>query len=159
MGRIRTGIRLTGASWRVVRTERSLLAFPVLAALFGIGYLLAVILPLAVVGYVVVGDYVVVQLVVLFLMLLGTSIGATFFGVAAAANASALFDGRDPTLGDGIRVARSRFGVIVTRPSEASRMIASRTGVLDMPREATNAPSSRSDPGANARDRMRSRKA
>jgi hypothetical protein len=96
-----------------VRTERSLLAFPVLAALFGIGYLLAVILPLAVVGYVVVGDNVVVQLVVLFLMLLGTSIGATFFGVAAAANASAVFDGRDPTLGDGIRVARSRFGVIV----------------------------------------------
>mgnify|MGYP003347926110 CR=1 FL=1 len=113
MGRIRTGIRLTGASWRVVRTERSLLAFPVLAALFGIGYLLAVVLPLAIVGYVVVGNNVIVQLVVLFLMLLGTSIGATFFGVAAAANASAVFDGRDPTLGDGIRVARSRLGVIV----------------------------------------------
>lgn len=113
MGRIRTGIRLTGASWRVVRTERSLLAFPLLAALFGIGYLLAVVLPLAIVGYVVVGSNVIVQLVVLFLMLLGTSIGATFFGVAAAANASAVFDGRDPTLGDGIRVARSRLGVIV----------------------------------------------
>jgi hypothetical protein len=113
MGRVRTGIRLAGQSWRIVRTERSLLAFPLLSALFAVGYLAIVIAPLGVVGYVVLGDNPILQLVLLFLMLLGMSIGATFFGVATAANASAVFDGRDPTLGDGIRVARSRLGVIV----------------------------------------------
>lgn len=113
MGRIRLGIRLAGTSWHVVRTERSLIAFPLLSALFAIAYLLCIVLPLALVGYVAFGDNAIPQLIVLFVLLLGTSIGATFFGVAAAANASAVFDGRDPTLGDGIRVARSRLGVII----------------------------------------------
>ena len=113
MGRVRTGIRLAGQSWRIVRTERSLLAFPVLSAAFAIAYLIVVIAPLGAVGYLVFGNNTILQLVVLFLMLLGSSIGATFFGVAAASNASAVFDGRDPAIGDGVRVARSRLGVIV----------------------------------------------
>ena len=113
MGRIRIGIRLAGQSWRIVRSERSLLAFPLLSAAFGVGYLLVVILPLGAIGYIVFGSNGILQLALLFLVLLGMSIGATFFGVATAANASAVFDGKDPTLGDGIRVARSRFGVIV----------------------------------------------
>ena len=46
MGRIRLGFRLAGQSWRIVRTERSLLAFPVLAALFGLLYLAVVVAPL-----------------------------------------------------------------------------------------------------------------
>mgnify|MGYP003347553198 CR=1 FL=1 len=113
MGRIRIGIRLAGQSWRIVRSEKSLLAFPLLAALFGIGYLAVVIAPLGAIGYIAFGANTILQLILLFLMLLGMSIGATFFGVATAANASAVFDGRDPTLGDGIRVARSRLGVII----------------------------------------------
>lgn len=113
MGRFRTGIRLAGQSWGIVRSERSLLAFPLLSALFGIAYLGVVVAPLGVVGYLAFGSNPVLQLVLLWVMLLGTSIGATFFGVATAANASAVFDGRDPTLGDGVRVARSRLGVIV----------------------------------------------
>lgn len=113
MGRIRLGFRLAGHSWRIVRTERSLLAFPALAALFALAYLAVVVLPLELVVYLAAGANGIVQIAFLFLMLLGLSIGGTFFGVAAAANASRAFDGEDPTIGDGLAVARSRFGVIV----------------------------------------------
>ena len=113
MGRIRLGFRLAGQSWRIVRTEKSLLAFPVLAAVFGLLYLAVVVAPLAAVAYLAAGDNQIVLVVVLYVMLLGLSIGGTFFGVAAAANASKAFDGGDPTIGDGIAVARSRLGVIV----------------------------------------------
>ena len=113
MGRIRLGFRLAGQSWRIVRTERSLLAFPVLAALFGLLYLAVVVAPLGVAAYAFAGGNQIVLGAVCYVMLLGLSIGGTFFGVAAAANAARAFDGQDPTIGDGIAVARSRFGVIV----------------------------------------------
>lgn len=113
MGRIRLGIRLAGASWRVVRQEPSLVAFPVLSAAFAILYLVVVVAPIGLVGYLALGDNQVIAYALLAVMLFGTSVGATFFGVAAAANASRVFDGDDPKLGDGIAVARSRFGVIV----------------------------------------------
>ena len=113
MSRIRTGIRLAGQSWGIVRSERSLLAFPLLSALFGVAYLGVVVAPLGVVGYLAFGTSTILRIVLLWVLLLGISIGATFFGVATAANASAVFDGGDPSLGDGLRVARSRLGVIV----------------------------------------------
>jgi hypothetical protein len=113
MGRIRLGLRLAGASWRVVRQEKSLVAFPLLSALFAILYTVLIVGPLGLVGYLALGDTGVLAYALLAVMLFGTSVGATFFGVAAAANASRVFDGEDPKLGDGIAVARSRFGVIV----------------------------------------------
>lgn len=113
MQRIRLGLRLAKTSWHVLRTEKSLVAFPVLAALFGILYTILIVGPIGLGGWYLFGENEILGLVLLFLMLLGASIGTTFFGVAAAANASAVFDGRDPKLGDGIAVARSRFGVIV----------------------------------------------
>ena len=104
---------MSGASWRVVRKEKSLLAFPVLAAAFGLGYTLLVVAPLGVLGYFVLGGYAVVGWVLLAISLLGMNIGATFFGVAAASNASCVLSGEDPKLGDGLRVARSRLKVII----------------------------------------------
>jgi hypothetical protein len=104
---------LAGASWRVVRKEKSLIAFPLLAAAFGIGYAALVMLPLGVLGFIVFNDNSILGWVLLALGLFGMNIGASFFGVAAAANASQVLDGKDPTLGTGIGVAWSRKGVIV----------------------------------------------
>lgn len=104
---------MAGASWRIVRKEKSLIAFPLLSAAFGIGYAVLIMLPLGVVGFVVLGDNAIAGWVLLAIGLFGMNIGASFFGVAAAANASRVLDGEDPTLGTGIRVAWSRKGVIV----------------------------------------------
>ncbi|MGI9186048.1 MAG: DUF6159 family protein [Gaiellales bacterium] len=113
MGRFRLGLRMAGASWRVVRREKSLIAYPLLAAAFGIGYALLVMLPLGLLGFVAFGDNAIIGWVLLAIGLFGMNIGASFFGVAAAANASRVLDGQDPTLGTGIGVAWSRKGVIV----------------------------------------------
>jgi hypothetical protein len=104
---------MAGASWRVVRKEKSLIAFPLLAAAFGIGYAVLVMLPLGLLGFVVLGDNAIIGWALLAIGLFGMNIGASFFGVAAAANASHVLDGQDPTLGTGIGVAWSRKGVIV----------------------------------------------
>jgi hypothetical protein len=113
MNRFRLGLRLAGASWRVVRKEKSLIAFPLLAAAFGIGYAALVMLPLGALGFIVFNDNSILGWVLLALGLFGMNIGASFFGVAAAANASHVLDGQDPTLSSGIGVAWSRKGVIV----------------------------------------------
>ncbi len=113
MGRFRTGIHLARASWRVVRKEKSLLAFPVLAAVFGLGYALLVVAPLGLLGFVAFGENAILRWVLLAIALLGMNIGATFFGVAAASNASRVLSGEEPKLGDGLRVARSRLKVII----------------------------------------------
>ena len=104
---------MAGASWRVVRKEKSLLAFPVLAAAFGLGYAILVVAPLGLIGFVAFGDNTILGYVLLAIALLGMNVGATFFGVAAASNASRVLNGEDPKLGDGIRVARSRLKVII----------------------------------------------
>ena len=79
---------MAGASWRVVRKEKSLIAFPLLSAAFGIGYALLIMLPLGLIGFVVLGDSSIAGWVLLAIGLFGMNIGASFFGVAAAANAS-----------------------------------------------------------------------
>jgi len=113
MNRIKMGLRFAGASWRVVRKEPSLLAFPLFATIFGLLYTLLIVAPLGVVGWLAIGENTILLWVLVAIMLFGSSIGATFFGVAAAANASRVFNGEDPKIGDGIALARSRFGVIV----------------------------------------------
>ncbi len=113
MNRIKMGLRFAGASWRVVRKEPSLLAFPLFATIFALLYTLLIVAPLGVVGWLAIGENTILLWVLVAIMLFGSSIGATFFGVAAAANASRVFNGEDPKIGDGVALARSRFGVIV----------------------------------------------
>jgi len=113
MGRIRMGFRLAGASWRIVRSEPSLVAFPLLSAAAAIAYTLLVVLPIGIGGFLAFGDARILGWVLLAILLFGASVGATFFGVAAAHNANEALEGRNPTLGGGLRMAVSRLGVIV----------------------------------------------
>ena len=113
MGRIRMGFRLAGASWRIVRSEPSLVAFPLLSAASAIAYTLLIVLPIGIGGFLAFGDATILGWVLLAILLFGASVGATFFGVAAAHNANEALEGRNPTLGGGLRMAVSRLGVIV----------------------------------------------
>ncbi len=107
------GFRLAGASWRIVRSEPSLVAFPLLSAAAAVAYTLLVVLPIGIGGFLAFGDATILRWVLLAILLFGASVGATFFGVAAAHNANEALEGRDPTLGGGLRMATSRLSVIV----------------------------------------------
>lgn len=107
------GFRLAGASWRIVRSEPSLVAFPLFSAAAAVAYTLLVVLPIGIGGFLAFGDATILRWVLLAILLFGASVGATFFGVAAAHNANEALEGRDPTLGGGLRMATSRLSVIV----------------------------------------------
>lgn len=109
VGRIRRGWELTKTSWGVLRSDRSLAAFPVLggatalllAAAFGLpaallfndnSNVLAVILA-------AIGIYLV-------------SYAAVFFNVALAGAAAQVLDGKDATVASGVAVARTRLPAI-----------------------------------------------
>jgi hypothetical protein len=109
MGRIRRGWELTKTSWRVLRSDQALAAFPVLAmastlcvaAAFGLPAFLLFDDNDTVLGVIVaaVGIY------------LATFAGI-FFSVALAGAAAQVLDGRDATVGSGLAVARRNLGAI-----------------------------------------------
>src|SRR5918999_1470322 len=108
MTRIRRGWELTKESWAVVRRDRSLLVFPVVAVIAAL--LVAAIFvgggaalhasngsePLLIV-VLVVGAYVLIAV-------------SIFFNVALSACASRALEGHDTTAGEGFAAARSRLG-------------------------------------------------
>jgi hypothetical protein len=110
MSRIRAGWELTKKSWRVLRDNRTLLRFPLFAALTALVLLAVVVLPglyLIDKGTSTVGGAVLVAI--------GGYV-ATFvtfyFSVGLAAAADRIFHGQEATVGDGLAVSRSRAGAI-----------------------------------------------
>ncbi|HEY2635873.1 MAG TPA: DUF6159 family protein [Solirubrobacteraceae bacterium] len=111
MGRIGRGWDLTKRSWAVVKADRSLLVFPIIAAAAGIvvagvffgagaGVVAASDKDWAAIPFVVVGLYL--------LILIGT-----FCNVALAACATRALEGEDTTVSEGVAAARAKFGAIV----------------------------------------------
>jgi hypothetical protein len=111
MGRIGRGWALTKQSWSVVRDDRSLLLFPVVAAVsaivvgavfFGVGAGVGAASDSfwAAAPFLVVGVYALIVV-------------GQFAAVALAACATAALDGRDTTFGEGVAAARSRLTVIL----------------------------------------------
>jgi hypothetical protein len=111
MGRLSRGWALTKQSWAVVRGDRSLLVFPVVAGVCAL--VAAAILFGAAAGigtstnslwaaapFVVVGVYALIAI-------------AQFFAVALAACAAQALQGRDTTFSEGVSAARGRLGVIL----------------------------------------------
>ena len=109
MGRIRRGWELTKTSWRVLRSDRSLTAFPVLgmlsalcvAAAFGLPAFLLFDDDATVWGVIVaaVGIYV-------------ATFAGIFFSVALAGAAAQVLEGKDATVASGLAVARRNVGSI-----------------------------------------------
>lgn len=111
MNRMRRGWDLTKESWAVVRRDRSLLVFPVVAGVccivvaaifFGAGAGLAVAADAwwPAVPFVIAGAYLLIVI-------------GQFSAVALASCATAALDGRDTTVGEGVAAARSRLGLIL----------------------------------------------
>jgi hypothetical protein len=111
MSRIARGWLLTKESWAVVRRDRSLLMFPVIAgygtlcvaaAFVGIGLIVRThthsVAPLIAVG--VIAIYLIAVI-------------STFCNVALSACAARALDGRNTTTGEGLRLAMTRVGAIV----------------------------------------------
>lgn len=111
-GRIGRGWALAKQSWAVLRADRSLLLFPVVAAVA----MAATVLVLAGPGAVLAATGTATP--VAYLLWAATVYALTFIGiycnVALAAAASRSLDGADTTLADGFAVARGRTGVIAT---------------------------------------------
>ena len=112
MNRIQRGWQLTKESWAIVRRDRSLLVFPVVAA---ISALLAAAIFVG--GGIALQDstgsepLLIVVLVVGAYVLVAVSI---FFNVALSACAARALEGHDTTPAEGFAAARSRFGVILS---------------------------------------------
>lgn len=109
MSQIRRGLALTGQSWRVLRAHRELTVFPLVGAVC----ILLLAGPVFVPGAYLAdrGD----TAPAVALIALATYIASfltTFFGVALAAAADKALRGEDPSVRDGIRVARLRLGAI-----------------------------------------------
>lgn len=109
MGRIRRGWELTKTSWGVLRSDRSLAAFPVL------GILAAVLLgaAFAVPSFLLFDDeQTVLGVIVAAVGIYALTFAGTFFNVALAAAAAQVLDGQDATVASGTAVARQRLGAI-----------------------------------------------
>ncbi len=109
MGKIKRGWRLAGVSWRTLRGDRSLAAFPVLGGLASLFWLLAFGLP----AVLLFSESLPVPGVVLAALAIycSTFVGV-FFNVALAAAAAQVLDGQDATVASGVAVARQRVGAI-----------------------------------------------
>ncbi len=110
MGRFKRGWTLSKQSWAVVKSDKSLLAFPIISVVaaiitmiifFGGGAAIAVATgsPWGALPLVIIGGY------------LLTVVGV-FASVALASCATEALEGRDTTVGQGIRAARGRMKLI-----------------------------------------------
>ncbi len=133
VNRIRQGWALTRTSWTVLRSDRSLAAFPVLAAL-------AALLAAAAFGIPSVlffdGDMSVPGVIFAAVAIYLVTFAAVFFNVALAAAAAQVLDGHDATVASGVAVARTRLPAIcgwagmVASVNVVIRALQERTGPL-----------------------------
>lgn len=110
-GRIRTGIDLAKASWKVLRSDSSLLAFPIIGA---VAAMVAVVLLFAPGIALFAADDTQQWPLYVFgvLALYGATFVATFCAVALAACASESLEGHDTSVSQGLAAAKSRLGAI-----------------------------------------------
>lgn len=109
MGRIRRGWELTKTSWGVLRSDRSLGAFPVLGGLTALLLGAAFGIP----SWLLFDDDLTAAGVVLAALgIYAVTFAAVFFNVALAAAAAQVLDGHDATVASGTAVARRRLGAI-----------------------------------------------
>ena len=109
MGKFKQGWELTKKSWAVLRSNRQLFAFPIYGVLASIVVVIALIAP----GLYLIddGERVAGGLLAAVGIYLASFI-ATYFSVALASTADAIFHGQDATFGDGMAAARGKVSAI-----------------------------------------------
>lgn len=110
-GRIRRGINLAKASWGVLKSDKSLMAFPLLS--IPAGLLVGLVLFAPGIAILAADDKATWALVVFgIIAAYGLTFTAIFFAVALAACASKALEGENTTVAQGLAVAKSRAGAI-----------------------------------------------
>jgi hypothetical protein len=109
MSRFRQGFELAGISWRTLRSDRSLIAFPVLGGISVLAFGAAFVIPGALLVSGDGGNGATALAIVLFAIAayLAAFIG-TFFSVALAACAARALEGHRTTVREGLAAARHR---------------------------------------------------
>ncbi|MEF8779806.1 MAG: DUF6159 family protein [Haloferacaceae archaeon] len=107
--RLKTGWTLTKDSVGVIREYPKLLAFPLLAGVSGVFFLMIFFLPLVIADVVGGG----LEYVVLFALYFVTTFVSTYFSAALVYAANEAFHGREPGLRDSMRAVRGSLGPIV----------------------------------------------
>jgi len=134
-GRLATGWRLARDSMHVLRQEPSLAVFPLLSGFFGLLFLAALFGGTSATVGIEQGP---VGYAALFVLYFGTTFIASFFNAALVHNAREVFHGRDPTLGEGMRVAWAH-----RRPLAVWALAAATVGVLLRVIESSDSPVAR----------------
>ncbi|MEM3373959.1 MAG: DUF6159 family protein [Candidatus Woesearchaeota archaeon] len=106
---------ITKKSFSVIKSDKEILAFPLLASFFSVLFFLAMAIPFLLTdilrdqlqGY---GDFLIYVLV--FIFYLGTSFIATFFNVSVVYCAKKRFEGKDPSFMEGLKEAFKRIHLI-----------------------------------------------
>jgi hypothetical protein len=108
-GRLSRGWQLTKVSWATLRSDRSLGAFPVLAAIAGLLLAAAFGAPAALLY----GDDMTVPAIILAAIgIYAITFAAVFFNVALAGAAAQVLDGEDATVASGMAVARANIRAV-----------------------------------------------
>ena len=117
MERISRGWALTKQSWGVLKSDRSLVIFPKLSAIFALIAVAVIWLPTASMSGVLAGEAINEHDPVYYVAAAATAYVSTFiavfFNVALAACAVRSLRGEDTTVGEGIRAAMQRLGPIL----------------------------------------------
>jgi hypothetical protein len=117
MERISRGWALTKQSWGVLKSDRSLVIFPMLSAIFALIAVAVIWLPTASMSGVLAGEAINEHDPVYYIAAAATAYVSTFiavfFNVALATCAVRSLRGEDTTVGEGIRAAMQRLGPIL----------------------------------------------
>ena len=117
MGRVSRGWSLTGQSWEILKSDRSLVVFPILSIVFAILATVAIWVLALVIRGVFDGQPLQEHDPVFYIAGLATAYVSTFiaifFNVALAACAMRSLRGEDTKVGEGVRAAVRRIGPIL----------------------------------------------
>ena len=105
---------ITKLSFNVIKQDRELLAFPILATVFSVIFIAAILFPSIVLGFITIStEYAgATEYVILFLIYFGLAFIATFFNVCVVYTAKKRFEGGNATFGESIKFAVSRINLI-----------------------------------------------
>ncbi len=108
---------ITKMSFNVIKKDKELLLFPLLAGIFSIIFIVTMLFPSIVVSFM--GgrgpeSYGIIEYLLFFITYLGLAFIATFFNVCVVYTTKIRFEGGNATFWDSINFARSKISVILT---------------------------------------------
>lgn len=109
LSRLKTGLVLSVASLRVLRSHPKLMLYPFLSGIASIVFVVALLWPLVLTG----GSMGGVELVGLFVVYLGTTFIASLFNAGLVYSVREVFHGNDPSVREGLRAATGHTGTLL----------------------------------------------